>query len=106
MNNQRGFCNIHMANFKKSWKNLKHQSRVFTFQKLSFICFNESPLKMLKNAFYFIFKPFFVLKIFKLLYCVFGHVGNTAFTLSETILSEVTEGKTYYKKGQKSFFVS
>ena len=39
-------------------------------------------------------------------YIVFGHVGNTAFTLSETILSEVTEGKTYYKKEQKSFFVS
>ena len=31
------------------------------------ICFNDSPSKMLKNAFYFIFKVLFVLKIFKLL---------------------------------------
>ena len=36
-------------------------------RKICFICFNESPLKMLKNAFYFILKAFFVLKIFKFL---------------------------------------
>ena len=28
---------------------------------------NESPLKLMKNAFYFTLKPFFVLKIFKFL---------------------------------------
>ena len=32
-----------------------------------FICFNESPLKMMKNAFYFILKALFVLMIFKFL---------------------------------------
>ena len=31
------------------------------------ICFIESPLKMIKNAFYFILKALFVLKIFKFL---------------------------------------
>ena len=32
-----------------------------------FICFNENPLNMMKNAFYFILKALFVLKIFKFL---------------------------------------
>ena len=36
--------------------------------------FNESPLKMLKNAFYFIFKGLFVLKIINVLSWLFGHV--------------------------------
>ena len=35
--------------------------------KNSFFCFNESPLKMMKNAFYFISKALFVLQIFKFL---------------------------------------
>ena len=34
-------------------------------QKNCVICFIESPLKMMKNAFYFISKALFVLKIFK-----------------------------------------
>ena len=32
-----------------------------------FICFNGSPSKMIKNAFYFVLKALFVLKIFKFL---------------------------------------
>ena len=36
-------------------------------KKFLFTCFNERPLKMIKNAFYFIFKDLFVLKIFKFL---------------------------------------
>ena len=36
-------------------------------QKNCVICFIESPLKMMKNGFYFILKALFVLKIFKLL---------------------------------------
>ena len=36
-------------------------------KKNCFICFNESPLEMMKNAFYFILKAFFVLEIFKFL---------------------------------------
>ena len=41
------------------------------------ICLVESPLKVMKNAFYFILKALFVLKIFKLLSQLFGHVGKT-----------------------------
>ena len=39
---------------------------------------NESPLKMMKNAFYFTLKALFVLKIFKFLSWLFGHVEKTA----------------------------
>ena len=42
------------------------------------IYFIESPLKMLKNAFYFTLKALFVLKIFKFLSWLFGHVEKTA----------------------------
>ena len=38
--------------------------RTLTFPKNCFIGLNESPLKMMKNAFYFILKALFVLKIF------------------------------------------
>ena len=36
-------------------------------KKILFICFNENSLKMMKNAFNFILKALFVLKIFKFL---------------------------------------
>ena len=38
----------------------------------------ESPLKMIKNAFYFQLKALFVLKIFKIFSCLFGYVEKTA----------------------------
>ena len=41
-------------------------------------CFIENPFKMMKNAFYFILKALFVLKIFKFLSRLFGHVEKTA----------------------------
>ena len=41
------------------------------------ICLIESPL-MMKNDFYFILKALFVLKLFKFLSQLFGHVGKTA----------------------------
>ena len=47
-------------------------------KKACVICFIESPLNMIKNAFYFILNAFFVLKIFKFLSLLFGHVGKTA----------------------------
>ena len=47
-------------------------------KKTCVTCFIESPLKMMKNAFYFIVKALFVPKIFKFLSRVFGHVGKTA----------------------------
>ena len=43
-----------------------------------FISFNEKPLKMMKNPFYFILKALFVLKIFNLLSWLFGHVVKMA----------------------------
>ena len=45
-----------------------------------YICFNISSSKMMKNAFYFISKALFVLKIFKLLPPLFGHVEKTAWS--------------------------
>ena len=36
-------------------------------KNIFFICFNESPLKMMKNVFNFTLKALFVLKIFKFL---------------------------------------
>ena len=47
-------------------------------KEICVICLIESPLKMMKNAFYFILKALFVLKIFKFLSRPFGHVGKTA----------------------------
>ena len=42
-----------------------------------FICFNESPLKMIENAFYFILKALFGFNIFKFFSWLFGHVEKT-----------------------------
>ena len=51
--------------------------RTLAFQKqFFFIYFNESPLKMMKNAFCFILKAPFVFKIFKILSWLFGHVED------------------------------
>ena len=41
------------------------------------ICFNDSPSKMMKNAFYFILKAAFVPKIFKSLSWIFGYLEKT-----------------------------
>ena len=46
------------------WKSL---SRTPTFQKNYLICVNESPLKMMKNPFYFTWKAFLISMIFKFL---------------------------------------
>ena len=45
-------------------------------KKKYFTCFNESPLKIIKNGFYFVIKPLFALKIFKFLSLQFGNVGK------------------------------
>ena len=46
-------------------------------KKMDVSCSIENPLIMMKNAFYFILKSLFVLKIFKFLSRLFGHVGNS-----------------------------
>ena len=43
-------------------------------KKNCFINFNESSLKMMKNAFYLILKALFVLKMFEFFSLLFGHV--------------------------------
>ena len=47
-------------------------------KKICFIYLNESLLDMMKNAFYFIWKALFLLKIFKFLSWLYGHVEQTA----------------------------
>ena len=46
-------------------------------KKICVICLIESPLKMMKNAFYFVLKALFVLKVFKFMSRRFVHVGKT-----------------------------
>ena len=46
--------------------------------KICVICLIESPFKMMKIVFYFILKPLFILKLFKFLSRLFGHVGKMA----------------------------
>ena len=55
---------------------LKPESQLSS--KIIFVCFNESPLKIMKNTFYLILKTLLVLGIFKFLPWVFGHVEETA----------------------------
>ena len=43
-------------------------------RRVVFICFNESPLKMMKNTLYFILKAIFFLEIFKFLSRIFAYV--------------------------------
>ena len=50
---------------KKKKRSLKSDSHFS--KKFFYICFNDSPSKMIENAFYFIIKALFVLKIFKFL---------------------------------------
>ena len=45
-------------------------------KKFGFICFNKSPLKIMKNAFYFLLNALFVLKIFKYLSCICGPLAK------------------------------
>ena len=47
-------------------------------REICIICLIESPLKMMKNAFYLILKAIFVLKLFKFWSQLFGHVRKMA----------------------------
>ena len=53
------------------------KGRLSPSEKICFICFNESPLNMIKNAFYITLKDFFVLKIFTFLSWLFARVEET-----------------------------
>ena len=60
---------------KAACKYLKSGSHL---PKKCFICLNESPLKVMKNDFYFILKVFFVFKIFKFSSWLFSYIEKTA----------------------------
>ena len=57
----------HGRNMKQRIGKIELKVGLSPSKKICFVCFDESPLKLMKNAFYFILKPLFVLKIFKLL---------------------------------------
>ena len=48
--------------------------------------FVENPLKMMKNAFYFILKAILVLKIFKFLSWLFSHVDKVNFKIYDVTI--------------------
>ena len=58
--------------------------------KKTFISFDETPLKLVKNAFYFILKDISVVKIFKFLSWLFGHVEKAAWLKEKGILKLMT----------------
>ena len=47
-------------------------------KKIGFFLSNKIPVKVMKNTFYFILKALYVLKIFKFLSWLSGHVEKTA----------------------------
>ena len=59
-------------NLLRHWFILKWDSHLPKMK--CFICFNGSLWKMMKSAFYFILKALLVLKIFKFLFWLSGHV--------------------------------
>ena len=61
----------------KSGSKIKIKSDFNLPKKVHLICFNEKPLKMMKNVLYFIIKILCVLKIFKFLTCLFGNIEKT-----------------------------
>ena len=57
-----------LSNFENDkWKINNVKVKLSPSKKICFICFNESLLKIMENAFYFILKALFVFKIFKFL---------------------------------------
>ena len=72
--------------FRNTWLGKTHYSLCYSanilksdshLPKIFFICFNESPLKLMKNAFNLMLKALFVLKITEFLSWLFGHVEKT-----------------------------
>ena len=61
------------------WSNRDYNKQLSPSKTNCFICFNESSVKMIKNAFCFILKTLFVLKIFEFLSWLFVHLEKTAY---------------------------
>ena len=68
-------------------------------KKICVICLIEKLLKMIKNAFYFMSKALFVLKIFKF----FGHVGKTAWLERQGQLQNSWRRNLVYKQLQYTY---
>ena len=70
---------ITLVTFKKDlrlwWKTIKVG---LSPSKKKIICFIDTPSKFMQNAYYFILKALFVLKIFKFLSSLFRHAEKTA----------------------------
>ena len=73
------FLSVGEGSFRRP--TVKEHIKVGLLASKKLVCFNESYLKMMNNAFYFILKALFVLKIFKkpsnkqlkLTYCQISH---------------------------------
>ena len=63
-------------------------------RKICFICFKESPLKMMNNAFYSALKALFVLKILKFLSWLFGCIEKNDLTWKARLISKVMTSQT------------
>ena len=70
-----------IQNFRKN-RNIKG-----TLSGLRQFLATESPLKVMKNAFLITSKALFILKIFKFLLWLFGHVSKTAWLKRLTLIS-------------------
>ena len=73
-----GLYNFSIEEGSESHVQLRLKSDSHLLKRNIFICFNESPLQMMKNAFYFILKALFVLKRFKFFSWHFVNVEETA----------------------------
>ena len=63
-------------------------------KKSCIIFFNESPSKMMKNAFYFILKALFVLNIFKFLSWILGPVEKSGLARNTSLISKFMTSQT------------
>ena len=77
-NNWSFYQNILQKMWRRNSPQIFFKVGLLPSKKIYVICFIESPLRMMKNAFYFILKALIVLKIFKFLSWSFGHVEKTA----------------------------
>ena len=72
---------------KKIWKN-NITAGLPPSKKFCFIYYNERPLKMMKNAFYFILKALFFLKIFKVFVLTFWSCRKNGLIRKKRLISK------------------
>ena len=89
---------------KKSLKSDSHLPKLDSpLPKIFFICFNDSHSKMMKNAFYFILKTLFVLKILNFLSWPFGHVEKNGLIRKTRLISKVMTSQPGKKQWQYTY---